>query len=267
MTFTIDNYLSRLGFHCQSLAINESSLIEIQERQLKKIPFENLDCLHDIDLSLKPEDLEAKILLNQRGGYCFELNLLMLEGLGLMGFKARPVLSRVMYRGTGINPKTHIFLLVEINERQWIADAGFGGPGLFHPIPFELNRIDQQPHGSFRIIQDAEFGFILQKAMKDSDQWQNVFAFTTDKVYPADLEMSNFYTSKVPDSHFRHNLIAALFNDTGRSTLLNRKLTKSFHDGRVETFDIATEAELKTILSNEFKIPLPPHFNFSKFWS
>lgn len=267
MSLTLENYLNRLGLHYPPARGGESLLFEVQERQLMKIPFENLDCLHGIDISLNPRELEAKILLNQRGGYCFELNLLLLEGLSLMGFAVKPVLSRVMYRGIGINPKTHIFLIAEIDGKQWLVDAGFGGPGLFHPMPFELNRIDQQVNGSFRLVQDAEFGFILQKAIKVSDQWQNVFAFTTDKVYLPDLEMSNFYTSKLPESHFRHNLIAALFNEEGRTTLLNRKMTRTFHDGRLESFDIATVAELKSILSNDFQIALPAHFNFSRFWS
>lgn len=267
MTISLDKYLKRLGL-TTSPAATEKALFELQIAQLRNIPFENIDCLNHRPISIKPADLEIKLLQNGRGGYCFELNQLLMEGLLKIGFNVRPILSRVMYRGVGINPKTHIFLLVELASHTWIVDAGFGGPGISQPMLFELNRIDQQPNGSFRLVADKEFGTILQK-LKDpqTDEWINVFAFNLDKVYPADLEMSNFYTSTLPESHFRQNLIAALFTNDGRNTLLNRKLMVTSNDGSTETSEIATEAELIKTLKEKFMINVPAEYQFNKLWS
>lgn len=265
MTLDLQLYLNRLGIK-HSLTCNENSLFEIQTHQLKTLAFENLDCLMDKEILLNTAHLQDKIIAGKRGGYCFELNSLLLEGLKIVGYEARPILSRVMYRGTGINPKTHIFIMVSLNNKKYIVDAGFGGPGIFTPMPFELDRIDSQINGQFKIEADKEFGYILKKETSEKGVWQNVYAFTEDQVYPADLAMSNFYTSKVPDSHFRHNLIAALFTEQGRLTLLNRRFSTVLNNGHVDIQEIATEQELRQIVTTKFNLKIPSDLSLAKFF-
>lgn len=265
MTLDLPLYLNRLGIK-HSVNCNENSLFDIQTHQLKTIAFENLDCLMDREIRLNTSHLQEKIVAGKRGGYCFELNLLLLEALKTLGFEARPILSRVMYRGTGINPKTHVFIMVRLNDKKFLVDAGFGGPGIFTPMPFELNRIDSQINGQFKIEADKEFGFILKKETQERGVWQNVYAFTEDQVYPADLEMSNFYTFKVPDSHFRHNLIAALFTEQGRYTLLNRRFSTVLNDGQADTQEIATEQDLRNLITTKFNLKIPSELSLAKFF-
>jgi N-hydroxyarylamine O-acetyltransferase len=254
MTINFDHYLKRIGLS-SPVKVDEKSLYDIQTHQLTSIAFENIDCLHHLPVKIDAASLEQKILHNNRGGYCFELNSLLHFALVEAGFKSRPLLSRVMYRGTGINARTHIFLLVEINGKNYITDAGFGGPGIFTPMPFEIGREDHQKNGVFRILQDETFGFILQKKIISENKWSNVYAFNLDLVYPADMDMSNFYTSTLPESHFRHNLIGALFTDEGRITLLNKTLTVTTKD-KSTAREIPDHATLLNILKNDFKINL-----------
>lgn len=265
MSFDIDRYLNRLGIQ-HAIGVNEKSLFDIQTQQLKSLTFENIDCLLDRDISTDPIYLQKKMIENDRGGYCFELNQILLNALIEIGFNVRPLLSRVMYRGTGINPKTHILLLATLNNKKFLVDAGFGGPGLFSPMPFELNRVEQQVHGQFKIEADQEFSFILKKLNSETGEWARVFAFTEDLVYPADLEMSNFYTSKVPTSHFRHNLIAALFTNEGRYTLLNRRFSFVKNNGQAEVQEIETEKELLQILTSQFRLKVPTELSLTKYF-
>lgn len=265
MSFNLESYLKRIDIN-HSINVNEKSLFEIQTQQLKSLTFENIDCLMDKDILLDSQSLQKKLVEEGRGGYCFELNQLLLEALQTAGFKVRPILSRVMYRGTGINPRTHVFLIATLNNKKYIVDAGFGGPGLFTPMPFELNRVDQQANGNFKIEVDQEFGFILKKETLEKGIWQNVFAFNEDQVYPADLEMSNFYTSKVPSSHFRHNLIAALFTEHGRYTLLNRKFSTLSNNGQAETREIESETELQNVLTTKFNLKVPGELSLARFF-
>lgn len=265
MAFDLNRYLNRIVLNTPIKA-SESSLFDFQTHQLKSITFENMDCLIDRDILLDSESLQKKIIAEKRGGYCFELNQLLLEALQSAGFKVRPILSRVMYRGTGINPKTHIFLIATLNDKKYIVDAGFGGPGLFTPMPFELNRVDKQDNGNFKLEADLEFGFILKKETQEPGVWQNVFAFNEDPVYSADLEMSNFYTSKVPHSHFRHNLIAALFTEQGRYTLLNRKFSILSNNGQMESREIESADELQNILTTKFNLKVPSELSLARFF-
>ena len=168
-----------------------------------------------------------------------------------------------MYRGTGVNSKTHIIILVEINGKNYIADVGFGGPGTFLPIPFEIDREDVQIHGTFRITKDDTHKFLMQK--KTIEGWFNVYAFNLDQVYPADLLMSNFFTSTYPESHFRNNLIMALHLPNGRLTLLNRQLT-TVKNNISQSHEIQTHDELLLVMTEQFGIKLDDKLNFSNFF-
>lgn len=259
----IENYLERIKLK-QSPTLTEDSLFQIQSSQLLQIPFENIDVLLDRKIHTDLENLQNKILGNQRGGYCFELNGLLSFALEKLGFNYRPLLARVMYRGTTTNSRTHIILLVQIKGKQYITDVGFGGPGTYLPIHFEIDREDVQPHGTFRITRDPTHEFIMQK--KIDDGWFNVYGFNLDTIYPADLVMSNFFTSTYPESHFRHNLIAGRHLPNGRITLLNRQLTTNL-DKVSTVHEIATHDELIAVLTKTFGIKLEPGMNFLKFFN
>jgi len=55
------------------------------------IPFENLDPHRGIPVSLEQADPERKLVAGQRGGYCFEHNLLLASALAHLGLKAEPI--------------------------------------------------------------------------------------------------------------------------------------------------------------------------------
>lgn len=255
MNFKLDLYRERVKLK-DPIFTNEDGLWKIQTAQLTSIPFENIDCFNKHPIKLDLESLENKILKQKRGGYCFELNLLLQHALISNGFKARPILSRSMWRGTNINARTHIFLLVEIGNKQFIADAGFGGPGIFTPLPFEIGREDVQRNGDFRLISDAVFGTILQKKNQELNEWSNVYSFSLENVFPADIEMSNYFTYNLETSYFRQNLVAALFTDFGRITLLNNKLNKLHFEGQLSSVDITDETMLAHVLKNDFHLDL-----------
>lgn len=256
----LENYLQKI----ESLApttLSFENLCNLQLAQITHLPFENLDCLCDITPSMDLYHLEKKLLLGSRGGYCFELNVLFLHALKSLGFNARPLLARSMWRGNTINSKTHIIVMVEINGVNYLADAGFGGPGLYHPIPLLMNTEFEQILGIFKIVEGQEHGFILQKKLEATSEWMNVYAFTLDKVYENDLIMSNFYTAKFPESYFRHNLVISLHTLSGRKTLNNKIFSHITYD-KTESFEISSVAELKQIVKSEFHLEVPSQIDF-----
>lgn len=258
----LTKYFERIKFD-RAPQNNESTLFDLQASQVTSIPFETIDCLHHRTIHTDIENLKRKIVTNQRGGYCFELNGIFQHALLSLNFKSRPLLARAMYRGTEINSRTHMILLVEINGKEFIADAGFGGPGAYLPIPFEIDREDIQSHGTFRITRDHTHCLIMQK--QTDEGWFNVYAFNLDTVYPSDLVMSNFFTSQFPESRFRKNLIMALHRPDGRITLLNRQLTTVINK-KSTTEEIANVNELLLTIKNKFGVKLEDGFDFSRFF-
>ena len=62
-------YLARIGFNVAP-CLDFDTLCALQRRHLEAIPYENLDILQGIPLSLDVDDLFEKIILRRRGGYC-----------------------------------------------------------------------------------------------------------------------------------------------------------------------------------------------------
>ena len=257
----VDTYFKKLNLS-NLLIPNFQNLCTLQLAQLTHIPFENLDCLNDLTPSIDLSFLMKKLIHHNRGGYCFELNILFMNALVVLGFKVRPLLARSMWRGSAINSKTHIVLLVEISHKLYLADAGFGGPGLYHPIPLEMNKEFQQILGTFRVVESDEHGHILQKKNRDLGEWMNIYAFNLEYVYESDLMMANFYTSKYPESFFRHNLVISLHTSTGRKTLMNKKFNSIDGDNVIE-IEIETISDLKKIIKNEFHLEVSEQINFN----
>ena len=71
----INAYLDRIEYE-GPLNNSIKTLGDLQEYHLKTVPYENFDILKGTPLSLDIEDLFEKIVVNHRGGYCFELNAL-----------------------------------------------------------------------------------------------------------------------------------------------------------------------------------------------
>src|SRR5262245_53404654 len=100
------------------------------------IPFENLDILLGRPIRLDLEALQAKLVRGRRGGYCFEQNTLFAAALERVGFPVTRLAARVRLGATGVRPRTHMLLKVDLEGASFLADVGFGGEGLLQPLPF-----------------------------------------------------------------------------------------------------------------------------------
>ena len=95
LEFSLPAYLARINVVTnESLAPTKETLALIQISHLRSVTFENLDVVQKKIISPKIDDIYAKIMNSKRGGYCFETNSLLAEGLTALGFKVRKVLAR-----------------------------------------------------------------------------------------------------------------------------------------------------------------------------
>ena len=220
--FPISRYLERITLSSLPRPDVEG-LKQIHAAQVFSIPFENLDIHLGRIISLQPEDLVVKILNRSRGGYCFELNGLLRMALSAAGFIVRPRLARVLYGRTEPGPYTHEILIVTLSGREWLADAGFGGPGLRFPLPLIPDRIYEQCGDHYRLKQDPSIGWVLQKKSKNT--FTNLYAFMDQWTLDVDIEMANHFTSTWPGSIFRARKMCSFPKPWGRITLSDMELT------------------------------------------
>jgi N-hydroxyarylamine O-acetyltransferase len=220
--FQIDPYLKRIGL-VRAPAADERGLKEVHAAQVFTIPFENLDIHLGRPVSLKPEDLVEKIVFRKRGGYCFELNGLLGLALRAIGFTLHPVLARVLYQLPEPTALTHEVLVVNLSGRDWLADAGFGGPGLRLPLEIQPDLVSEQYGDSYRLLRNSIGGWTLQK--KAATGFIDLYMFQDTPALDIDIEMSNHFTSTWPSSRFRMHKMCSLASADRRITLLDTELS------------------------------------------
>ena len=220
------------------------------------IAFENLNPLLHRPVKLDPASLQQKLVQDGRGGYCFEQNGLLSHVLRKLGFQITTLMARVLWNmpEETITPRSHMLLWIEIDGQPYIADVGFGGSTPTSAIRFELDRVQETPHGLFRL---AKLNDLFKLQTKIRDEWKTLYRFDLQEQYLPDYEVANWYTSANPNSHFTSNVIAARPTPGRRYALRNTELTIHQIDGASEQHQFKTVPELKGVLEDIFRLRLP----------
>src|SRR5437899_3649777 len=102
----LDAYLERIGLS------GRPDLATVHRAHSTSVPFENLDPQRGVPVSLQAQDLHRKLVLERRGGYCFEQNLVLKAGLEALGVEVETFLARVRLGGEpgAIRPRAHLVL-------------------------------------------------------------------------------------------------------------------------------------------------------------
>src|SRR5262249_30740485 len=129
----LDAYLTRIN-QVGPLAPTQQVLERLHLAHTTHIPFENLNVLLGRPIRLDLDSLQAKLVRDRRGGYCFEQNTLFASVLEQIGFRVTRLAARVRLGAHRLLPRTHMLLRVDVDGQPWLADVGFGGAGLLQPI-------------------------------------------------------------------------------------------------------------------------------------
>jgi N-hydroxyarylamine O-acetyltransferase len=188
-------YLARIN------AASPTSLAEVHRAHATTIPFENFDSYSGTVPSLDIASLERKMVGDERGGYCFEQNLLFMGALEALGVdEVVPMLARVRVGANGEpRPLNHLLLRVTAEGGTWLADVGFGGGGILEPLPFEPGQVSTQSGWKYRVVRDGR-EHVLQ-AWQDGS-WTDFYGFVPEPVDMVDIEVANWFTATHPTSPF-----------------------------------------------------------------
>ncbi|GAB3747141.1 arylamine N-acetyltransferase family protein [Nocardiopsis nanhaiensis] len=252
----LDAYLTRIGLS-GDLPPTLDTLTAVHRAHLAAIPFENLNLLLERPVLLDVPSLADKMVHGNRGGYCYEQNLLLAAVLDRLGFTLTAFTARVLMGGDGRpRPSTHALLRVEVDGDPWLADVGFGGGGLVEPFPFADGHQISQGGWTLRLDRIAEVGdeeWLLRGIAEG--RWQNLYAFTTAGNLPQDYGIFSHFLTSHPRSPFRSRLMAARTEGGTRYGLDNATLTVERADGPSEVRELALE-EVGPVLREVFTISL-----------
>ncbi len=257
----LDAYFARIGYYGPRDA-TLSTLNAIQWCNLTTVPFENLDVVLFGQVCIDPKSIEQKIVKQNRGGYCFEQNVLLYYVLLALGFDVVPLISRVL----GLTPpevitgNTHIILKVNCEGSWWLVDIGYGPWGSSIPLQIENSEEQLTPCDRRRIVQ-SECGRFYTAERFDEGVWMGLFKFNLDEAYPADWEVANWYSCTHKSPLFTNHIIVTLFTADSRYILFNKEFTvKRVTDGVVETtIAIKTQSEFFEVLHKYFNMSFEPN--------
>ena len=251
-TFQLGTYLARVRLAERPAATLEG-LRDLVRAQHRAIAFENLDPLVGAPVLLDPESLWRKMVVERRGGYCYELNYLLGLAMDRLGLTYRPMLARVMMGAPVGGPKSHLLYSVRIDGLEYLADVGFGGPGLLEPMRLEADSVVEQDEAKFRLVEPEPHEYILQRATPDGGF--NVLTFNREKVLPVDVQVANYFTSTMPQSPFRNRLMCALQTSEGLLSFRDNNLvTLAPNLVPLSSLPLGSAAELERTLTGEFRL-------------
>ena len=244
-------YFERIGYD-GPLAPSLATLNGIIAAHTQCIPFENLDVLLGREIALDNASLRKKLIENNRGGYCFEQNGLLISVLEILGFEVAPISARVRIGSERdhIPPRTHLFARVEIEGTSWFADVGVGGLTPTSAIRFTLDVTQSSSHEPRRIVREGDLYF-HQVLLEDG--WKDICDFTLEQMPLIDREVANWYTSTHPESHFRDRLLVARATpEDGRVTIQNDIFNMRNAAGVANKQKITSKEDRLQILARHF---------------
>jgi len=249
--FVFQSYLNRIGYQGDTQA-DIATVTDMMRCQLCTVPFENIDVQAGKVVSLVPEEIVEKIINRNRGGYCYEVNAIFAMALQSIGIPYQFVAARPML-SPDESPKTHMALVIRVNNEEWLCDLGFGCYGIREPMKLSLVDIEVKQHiDMFILSKTAEHEYLLKVLV--NGEWINLYVFD---IYPQkwiDFIPANYFNSTHPDVIFVQKLFIVLHEPDGRKIFLGNSL-KIIKNGIVEEQTLVQE-DYKFILLNEFGLTL-----------
>lgn len=258
-------YLNKLGFE-GDFTPTQDNLKTLLSLHVQHISFGNIASFLGEEVSLEPDRLVQKLLIENREGYCLEHSSLTKIALTELGYEAYNVLGRVYYQGipTTVPVRTHLVTLVRLDQQLFLYDPGFGG--MTPTTILSLDRIGEMqptPLEPFRFVDIAACGidtslltdmkYMLQVFLHD--EWVNVYAINPEqKIAPADAMIANWYISTSPESLFTQHLMLFTANSDIRMTLKDRVLRihgKERSDKKILSTFNDFEETIKTVFQIE----------------
>lgn len=225
MSFDFGEYLERIGL--DRIGADAAGLRALQEAQMRAIPFENFDPLLGTVPDLSPEAVFEKLVRRRRGGYCFELNGLFERALQAAGFSTRRVLARVRMRGDMEAARSHLVVLAIAEGQEFLADAGFGGPGPLYPLVLRSPDTQTVPNGTYRIAQDAQRGETVLERLEADGGWLQLYAFDGARVSDGEIAAANHACATWDQAPFGSHLFVAGHKAEVYYGLFDRQLASS----------------------------------------
>jgi N-hydroxyarylamine O-acetyltransferase len=234
------DYLDRIGAS-RSFHPSLQTLAALHESHMAAVPFENLDIPLGREIVMDEGRFLGKIVRQQRGGFCYELNGAFAWLLREIGFDVTFLSARVFSDEGVPGPDfDHMALLVRVDGENWIADVGFGD-SFRRPVRLERDdiQLDSDPRGlEHRFVEeDGTWSLWKRETRGDADhaEWACRYSFTLAPRRLDEYSAMCRHQQVSPESSFTRRIVCSRTTTEGRITLTATMLIETTMNGRVET--------------------------------
>lgn len=255
----IQNYLARIGYQ-GTVSPCLDTLKNLQIAHLTHVPYENLDILNGVALSLEPLALYNKIVLQRRGGFCFELQGLYAAVLNQLGFQTEQFAGRIMENSPGIPLRSHRILVVQLGPEHYLCEVGASGEKPRIPLLLRPHFIQTDGVCCYRFETDPFYGWVLQQLLPGG-KWRSVYSFTQEPQSDMDYLIPCFYCEAHPNSPFQNQMKISILTAEGNFAVWGNDLI-CYQKGRVfYKRRLADEKAVLTVLRRYFGLKPPIRFH------
>ena len=208
-------YLRRIHMDPASFRPDREHLNELLYKHHRFVPFDNLNVWDKAEQpSLKIPDLFKKIVIDRRGGYCYEMNALLEAALRTLGYDCYGVEIRITRGRDFVPPFRHRGVVCILDGKKLFCDVGLGFK--FFPECAEFNAGYNK--SGYKVINNNGGCTLYELAEDGSDK---EILWFPDKAVPAiDFLNPNICCSVDPASTFRTRFTAVIMTPEGyRKTL------------------------------------------------
>ena len=194
----IQAYLARIG-HIGPVTLDLAGLSAIHKAHQRTVPFENLDILAGVPLSLDHEALFDKIITRRRGGVCAELNTLYNWLLYSLGFQVTSYNSRII-TGEKVEFRRHRVLGVRFGDKTYTTDVGSTMEYARMPLLLEEGVVQTDGSCRYRYDRHPIYGWV-QMQQKPGLDWAPVLGFTEEPQLDVDFVTPLYWFEQHPASN------------------------------------------------------------------
>lgn len=245
-------YLNRVNYP-STPSVSTETLTGLHRAHTLTVPFENLDVIRKVPIRLDPQRFYIKIVENNRGGFCYEMNGLFKQVLDEIGFESWFISCNVYVPALDIygTDYGHVALITRVDEELYLVDVGFGD-AFIEPLKldFALPRLQYGTWYRFTQLPDEE---VLLEKSADGENYTRMFKFKlTPRAFSEFAELCQFH-QVAPQAPFNKQPLCSRPTPEGRITLTGTSLTITKNGIKQEEV-VQSEAEFDEKLMEYFGI-------------
>ena len=248
-------YLARVHY-LKPLEPDAQTLRGLHLAHMLHVPFENLDIGLRRPIRLNRRALWEKLIVEGRGGFCYELNGMFAWLLEQIGCEVTYLNARVYNQDGNLGIDfDHLALLVQIPGQagRWLVDVGFGD-SFTEPLDVEQPGEQRQELRAYRLEQTVNGYDLWQKNYQGV--WKRQYLFDLQPCrFPADYEAACTYHQTSPASSFTRGSIISRATPTGRVSLEDGWLILT-ENGQRSKRPLRDQDEYDALLKQYFNITL-----------